>query len=38
LTWSLEVLKASPRVYNNIVFQDRSSGRNTWTEGLTSKP
>jgi hypothetical protein len=32
------VLKASLRVYSNFVFKDRSSGRNTWTEGLTSKP
>jgi hypothetical protein len=35
--WSLEVLKAIPRVYRKFVFKDRSSGRNTWTEGLTSK-
>jgi hypothetical protein len=27
LTWRLQVLKASPRVYGNLVFKDRLSGR-----------
>jgi hypothetical protein len=29
LTWRLQVLKASPRVYGNLVFKGRASGRNT---------